>query len=126
MNATAFAGLDSEFIKAVAILFNEAIEPPDDQRSDMRVPFFREVRVIGTDGSTIDGQSFSRDITPRGMGLVHTHPIVDSQVVVEVETESRVLRFKAVCIWSRPAGRGWFASGMTFTGQCDAQPEFPF
>lgn len=115
--------VEQRFVDAMSRLGQEAVTPQNNQRGDIRIPYFRQIRVSNAAGQALGGLAFSRDITPQGLGFVHSEYIEDNFLIIDVETESGTLRFLAERIWTNPVGPGWYSSGAVFTAISDHETE---
>lgn len=83
----------------------------DDWRSEKRFPFFRPVSV------QVDGQSFSafsRNISPSGIGLIHSMELPLKDVVIVFDGLRQGLQARIVGCES--FGEGWYISGCKVVG----------
>lgn len=106
----------SEWSELFEQLVNEAVGPLDDRREGMRLPFFREIKLCSVDGRTDFGVGFSRDLTPRGIGVMHQQSIPDEIIRIQVSTSQGDIDCRGRVIWSRSIGAGWFFSGCELSG----------
>ena len=77
----------------------------------MDTPSFREVRLLSDDGEVDYGSGFSRDLTPKGLGVMHQAAIPDEFIRIEVDTTNGMVACRGRVVWSRSIGGGWFFSG---------------
>jgi hypothetical protein len=109
--ATVTKGSRSDWSEVLEQLVRKAVAPLDDRREGLRLPFFREIRLASSDGETDYGFGFSRDLTPRGLGVMHQSPILDEIIRLRVSTSSGPIECRGRVIWTRTIGAGWFFSG---------------
>jgi hypothetical protein len=83
-----------------------------ERRSEHRVPFFRPV-LIGLDGEKHPHFSaFTRDLSARGIGLLHIMPLACGEVVVRVPSPSGApIDLRAYIDRCDDCGEGWYMSG---------------
>lgn len=89
----------------------------DDRRSVPREPFFRPVTVaLIAGGESQQFSCFSRDISPRGIGLLHDRPLQNGiEVVLTIQSENLgSIRVRSQIMWCAPCGEGWYLSGARF------------
>ena len=97
-------------IRALAEIFDARPE----QRDAPRRSYFGAVTVIPA-APRAELSAFARDISPLGIGLVHTKPIENGEVVVTLDLPSgRTIRLRTEIIWCKCFGDGWYASGGRF------------
>ena len=94
-------------------LLSAVIKDELQRRKQERYPFFRPVTICkGPQGYEA---AFARDISRRGIGLVHSQPIPLGRVLLTVPTLTGECRSIASDIkWCRPVGQDWFLSGAQF------------
>lgn len=56
-------------------------------------------------------QAMCRDISPRGIGLLHSERIRNGEATVSVWMQKRVLNMDVDITWEKSVGEGWWASG---------------
>ncbi|MDP6445231.1 MAG: PilZ domain-containing protein [Pirellulaceae bacterium] len=101
-------------------LVREAIESQNDQRTEFRIPFVRQISLTYSNGASASRHTFTRDLTPRGIGLLHSDALVGDTVLVEVPIDNGApLTMKGRVIWSMPLQDGWFTSGAAFIDEND-------
>ena len=104
---------DGQVRNTVHRLLDEAKATAGEQRANQRVPFFMPVTVVAEDdGEERSFSCFSRDISPSGIGLLHSMPLWPGKVLIKVfmETASDVC-FQGEIAWCRSCGEGWYLSG---------------
>jgi hypothetical protein len=106
--------LKSSFRQVIAFLFS-ALKAEADQRVSQRYPFFRPVTITigGCGGKKVS--AFSRDISPSGIGLLHSMPLDTDRLRLSIPwTEGHPLEIRTDIRWCAPAGEGWYLSGGRF------------
>lgn len=107
-------------------LVREAVAPLEEKREGMmRIPYFREIHLYSADGDTEYGYGFSRDLTPRGIGIMHQASITDEQISIRVNTNTGPVQCRGRLIWSRIIGSGWFFSGCELASDCEVLSSEP-
>jgi hypothetical protein len=116
MNTQSISSVDQRQLReTIHRLLDEAIDVAWERRSASRVPYFQPVTV--SVGGDEQGQysCFSRDISPAGIGLLHSVAIGLGEVVLTIPSQSAgPIRFRAEVVWCRPCGEGWYMSGVAF------------
>ncbi len=89
-------------------------EQEEERRSLDRVPFVRPVRILGHSQAQ---QTFSRDISAGGIGLIGTEDFEVGTIAYLVvhSINGCSVTLKSEVAWSRPFGSGWFLTGWQFT-----------
>jgi hypothetical protein len=87
-----------------------------ERRSVERQPFCRPVKVISARRDLPDHIAFSRDISPRGIGLIDRFEwspgtTADLEIHGLLEKDYRI---PAEVRWCEPYGRDWFLVGWAF------------
>ena len=82
------------------------------QRFASRFPFFKPMTLTVGGSQDRDLRVFSRDISWMGMGLFHNKPLPIKRAMLGLVGQEGFVRGK-IC-WCRPAGNGWFTSGVRF------------
>jgi hypothetical protein len=78
-----------------------------------RYPFFRQATI--TIGGSTTLSAFSRDISPSGVGLLHSMPLEPGQVTVKLAWgKGSQIDVRTEIRWCRAAGEGWYLSGGRF------------
>ena len=103
----------SQLRATVRCLLDEANDAVDERRGERRESFFSPVSI------TLEGQRqvscFSRDISRRGIGLLHYMAVELGEVVLTIPSKSwGPIRIRAQIRWCRPCGEGWYLSGARF------------
>ena len=97
-------------IHALAEIFDARPEKRDAPRRS----YFGAVTVIPA-APGVELSAFARDISPLGIGLVHTQPIESGEVVVTLDLPSGgTVKLRTEIIWCKSFGDGWYASGGRF------------
>jgi hypothetical protein len=77
----------------------------DARRQHRRYPFFRPAMIAATDDRATQRPAFIRDISPTGIGLLHTFALDTQRVMVTIPSLSdHPLDIGAELKWSMPAG----------------------
>jgi DNA-binding response OmpR family regulator len=85
-----------------------------ERRNGKRHGFF-SCATICTDSGATNLSCFVRDISPTGIGLLHSFSLEPGMVVIEVRNEANVrARFRTEITWCRRLGMGWYTSGGRF------------
>ena len=96
----------------IATLVNQAKADKDrNLRSEQRYPFFQSV-ILNRGRQSLS--AFSRDISEKGMGLLHDMPLAGNYTVIVIDETGRQHHLSAEVIWCRPCGQGWYLSGVQF------------
>jgi hypothetical protein len=98
-------------------LIDQAIEGPggQDQRAELRIPYFGPVTVRLDSADSPRVSAFTRDLSPLGIGLLHIMPLEPGQVVLELPAPAGGhLVLAAQIIWCKDCGEGWYVSGARF------------
>jgi hypothetical protein len=84
-------------------------------RLQQRFPFFRPITIAAQRESAIKVRTFSRDISPDGIGLVHSMPVSPGRVVLGIPSATgRQVDISAEIRWCAPAGQNCYLSGGSF------------
>ena len=89
----------------------------DERRTAVREPFFRGVTLELTVAGKLQERScFSRDISPKGIGLLHNFALEQGEkVVLTIHSDCLGrIRVRSEIMWCTPAGEGWYVSGARF------------
>ena len=86
-----------------------------DCRTEVRYPLFTTVTLRPARTPEKVVSAFSREISTRGIGLVHCAPLVKGEIYeVDIRVKDIYL-CKIACIeWCRALGEGWYLSGCRF------------
>ena len=79
---------DPSLNQTIERLVNESI--PEEQagrRGELRLPFCRPLSILLGDGATMVS-AFSRDISSKGIGLMHSFPLEPGEIVVQIPSRS--------------------------------------
>jgi hypothetical protein len=84
-------------------------------RTEVRYPLFTTVTLRPARTPEKVVSAFSREISTRGIGLVHVAPLVKGEIYeVDIRVQD-VYVCKIACIeWCRGLGEGWHLSGCRF------------
>lgn len=84
------------------------------RRSELRRPFCRPLSILRNDGSTILS-AYSRDISPKGIGLMHSFPLEAGEVIIQIPSCSgKPVRVRTEIRWCRSITSEWHVSGGQF------------
>lgn len=79
------------------------------RRTNLRYPFLRAARMTRNNRTL---RALTRDISPRGIGLLHRERVDEGPLSVSVVLGKRVIDLRATICWtSREAKGGWWSSG---------------
>jgi len=85
-----------------------------EMRDDVRYPYFRPVTI---DIGKFRLSGFSREVSERGIGLLHNMVLALGEVEVTISTEEGYsVQVRTQIGWCNPCGEGWYISGGTFVG----------
>lgn len=111
----------TEALKEVPASVLEFIEASqnrtDERRTAVREPFFRPVTLeLTVAGKPQERSCFSRDISPKGIGLLHNFSLEQGEnVVLTIHSDCLGrIRVRSEIMWCTPAGEGWYLSGARF------------
>jgi hypothetical protein len=94
----------------------EAASAADAARREFhRYPFFRSVTILLGDERATRLDAFSREISTRDLGLLHTIPIQPQPVLVLLPTDVGHIEMRTEIQWCEPRGAGWYLSGGMFS-----------
>ena len=86
-------------------------EAQKDDRAQPRYPLFQPVTLRrGLQCLS----AFSRDISERGIGLLHDMPIGGEYTIAIRDGFGRDYELAGEVLWCRPCGQGWYISGVQF------------
>lgn len=86
-----------------------------ERRSTPRHPCFAPVGLTPCGNARQRLSAFSRDVSRDGVGLLHVMPIERGEIYALVlQHPAGELRQQAQVMWCRPAGEGWYVSGLRF------------
>ncbi len=109
---------DPQLDQTIEQLVNETI--PDEQtgrRGELRIPFCRPLSILLDGGATIVS-AFSRDISPKGIGLMHSFPLEPGEIVVQIPSRSGdPVRIRTEILWTEFLATQWYMSGGRFIEQ---------
>jgi hypothetical protein len=98
--------------KAIARVLHDVKEAiGSDRRRAQRMPFFREIS-IEVDGRQLS--AFSRDLSSKGIGLLHRTPVNPGEITVSIPWPGGMIRQRTLIVWCHDVGEGWYASGGRF------------
>lgn len=81
-------------------------------RETVRYSFFRPVTIhVGTTSFS----AFSREVSERGIGLLHSAELQPGDVEITIPTEQGYsVRIRTNLLWCHACGEGWYISGGEF------------
>ena len=83
------------------------------RRVDSRYPFIRAATV--TQGAQQQQDAICRDISLRGIGVLHRHPVqIGEPTTIEILVNTERVSTEVQVLWSKEAGRGWWLTGGHF------------
>lgn len=95
-------------------LLSEARE--EDARNDpahARHPYFHPVTVLTDSGRKVS--AFSRDLSVRGIGLMHEQSLPLDEVEITISTgRGYCVKVRTKMTWCKPCGDGFYLSGGVF------------
>jgi hypothetical protein len=105
-----------EFLDAIDLLISEA-KIVEEQRTEPRVHFLRPVKLSIMVPAPQQVSALSRDLSPFGIGLLHTMPLEPQEVVVHMPLgHGGKLHLRAKIEWCDELGEDYFLSGGRFLG----------
>lgn len=91
-----------------------ALSSETERRVQRRAPFFRSASVTAVE-SDRTFRAFTRDISDRGIGLLHEEVFDDDTIRLEFPSElGQPPLFQAKVLWTRETENGWYTSGCEF------------
>ena len=104
--------------ETIQSLATESIpEPQAGRRSESRHPFCRPLSIIRDGGETVLS-GFSRDISSKGIGLLHSFPIEPGEVILQIPRVSgQPVRIRTEILWVHVMADSWYTSGGRFIEQ---------
>ena len=85
------------------------------KRLQQRHPCFHPVTITTDGGTGTKLSAFSRDISPTGIGLLHSMPLNTGRVILHVPSAGgHDLDISAEVRWCAPASEEWYVSGGRF------------
>lgn len=86
-----------------------------ERRSTPRHPCFAPVSLTPSGDPRQRLSAFSRDVSRDGVGLLHVMPLTRGEIfTVVLQHPGGELRQHAQVMWCRPAGEGWYLTGLRF------------
>lgn len=93
------------------LLIEPIPEPLPGRRHEARRTFCRPVSLILDDGKMVV-TGFSRDISPSGIGLMHSFALESGEIVVQIpSTEGEPAFFRVEVLWCKRLAADWYMSG---------------
>ncbi len=87
----------------------------DELRQSRRFPFFQPVTIDTLQDGTECLSAFSRDISPRGIGLLLNWPLKLRPVNLRIHFgEDEEIPITGYVRWCQPCGHGWYVAGVSF------------
>lgn len=119
MLSTAQSGSDRQLEELVNRLTDEESRGEYERRSVHRTPFVRPVtvRIIGGDDKKL--LAFSKNISPRGIGLILEDAIGEGTIATLTihSLKKQQIHIRSELRWCTPFGNGWFISGWKFIAE---------
>jgi len=81
------------------------------RRKSLRYPFFRAAFITQEDQQM---QAWCRDISPRGIGLLHTEPLQHGVTTVSVCMQNKPVEAVVDLVWNERSEGDWWLSGGRF------------
>lgn len=78
------------------------------ERLEMNIP----AELVTSRGNTV--AAMTREISRRGIGLLHRGTLLPGEVIVKLASESRQFEYRVLIEWCRPCDNGMFMSGGRF------------
>ena len=86
------------------------------RRQHFRIPFFRPITISTDNHQGTKLSAFSKDISLKGIGLLHNFPLGIDQQTLTIPTISGSQVDTAIQVtWCQPCGEEWYVSGGFFT-----------
>lgn len=86
-----------------------------ERRATPRHPCFAPVSLTPSGDSRQRLSAYSRDISAEGLGLLHSMPLTRGTIFSAVlQLPTGELRQQGQVMWCKPAGEGWYLSGLRF------------
>lgn len=104
--ARPYAGLERRSDKRSLMATPVWVQPVDEQSNAVGVPF----------------AAMTRDISPKGIGLVHTEPIEHGMLALRMSLAGKEVDLVAAVLWCRALGPFYYA-GVNFIGESGEFPE---
>ena len=116
--ATMFGiGEDARLRDTVELLLEDARKASRRQREKLREPFFSPVRLCFDDYEEQTFTAFTRDISSKGIGLLHCMKIMPGELTVIARMrDGHEIRLRTDIAWCLNCGEGWYISGGEFVG----------
>ena len=100
---------------AVRKLKHDARESNAERRSHGRTPLFKPVILRMGEDFSVRHAAFTRDISPTGVGLLHSFPIEPAEVMLTTQLHNReTIELIVDVTWCMSCGEGWYISGGAF------------
>jgi hypothetical protein len=101
-------------LDAMDLLLHEARNGLE-RRGEIRVPFLRGVTIATADTPSEGLAALCRDLSPMGIGLVHSVPLEPQDALITIQLENgESLRLWARIKWCQGIGSQWYVSGAQF------------
>ncbi len=107
--------IDHNQVRAAVNQLLEAAKPTEERRASDRQPFFWPVSIATNAGGERTVSAYTRDISPLGIGLLHTMPLERGEVIVTFSGHAaEPVSFRTDIQWCEASGEGWYLSGGRF------------
>ena len=101
--------------RQVTSLLLAVVKGEASRRLQQRHPFFHPIAITTGGGTRTRISAFSRDISPAGIGLLHSIPLDTGRVILQIpSTAGHELDISVEVAWCAPVGEGWYVSGGRF------------
>jgi hypothetical protein len=102
-------------VRQATALLSAVVEAAYRRRVQQRHPFFRPITITMGAGKGQRVSAFSRDISARGIGLLHSAPLNTGRAILSIPSSSvHQLDISTEIRWCDPVGQGWYLSGGRF------------
>ncbi len=105
-SARPYTGLERRSDKRRLMAMRVLVQPMDEESREVGVPF----------------TAMTRDISPKGIGLVHTEPIEHKLLALRMSLEGKEVDLVAAVLWCRTLGSFYYA-GANFVSEFGGSSE---
>ncbi|HUS38175.1 MAG TPA: PilZ domain-containing protein [Pirellulales bacterium] len=96
----------------------DEIEPAVERRAAVRKPFLCATTIGVGDGGLLRKPAYIRDISEKGIGLVHTTPVNLGEITVDLPLGDQTVQMRVHIRWGGRTG-DWYRSGGEFVDVVD-------